>query len=353
MNLQFELFPDFPRLEPLPPTLPAPKDWTWLEAAWATLDYPEDEENEDMPQNTLQGKLINYIKSVLDACLAYVDNGFAAADLFMHRTIQALNEEGKTTKQVEKLAPDVIFVQNVVPKNIRGSFDQQKEEKALREAWKARTGEEMPDEMVDMKILVVEIMSPSNYATVGDIWKRYQFYQREHVQEYLVIHTENDELYLEFFVNRGGVLMKMLDFPEHESALAKVIFKVVDNELILTTPDGDIFLHYEDERKMKQETQQKLLQKEELLEQERAEKERERAEKEKALTEKERERTEKEKALTEKERERTEKERERKLRLKLEADIAREREEEQLALEEMKRKLQMAEQIAQRLSDLN
>lgn len=317
--MQLELFPDYPRLSPPQLVLPPVKDWTWLEEAWATLDYPEEEETDEaMAQNVQQGNLINYIKSVLDVCLESVENGFNASDLFMHRTIKALQADGKTRTAVEKLAPDVIFVQNAFPRAKRGSFDAQKDEKSMRDAWRAQTGEEMPAELVNMKILVVEIMSPSNYATAGDIWKRYQFYQNAQVQEYLVVHTHEDALYLEFFVNREGILLKMLDFPEHTSTLANVVFKITDNDLVITTPDGDVFLHYEDERKMKQAAQQKLVEKEHLLTQERAEKERERAEKE----------------------------RERKLRLKLETEMERERQEERRAMEDMKRKLAEAQQFA-------
>ncbi len=309
MVIQLELFPDYPRLAYTPPA-PPPSEWDWLQEAWDTLYYPEENDNDIMGQNSTQDLLINYIRAVLQACLVHVENGFVASDLFMHRTIEIQDKDLRNVplKQAEVLAPDVLFVSNALPTEERGSFNAKKEEKLLREAWLKKHGTEMSNKDFRMQMFVIEIMSPSNYQDKNDQFKRYNFYKEEGVYEYLVIHTKNNKLSLEFYTRIGGLLMRTLDLPTQTSALACVTFTIEDGDLVMRTLTGDKFNRYDDEREIRINAQSLLKSQEAALEEERTEKELAQSllkSQQVALEE-----------------ERTEKERERAMRQKMEAKLA-------------------------------
>jgi|GEM_PF-1918872 len=269
MYVQLALFPDYPSLPPPPPPL---TEQEWYESAWARLNYPE-EDDIPMCQNTQQGEIIVYVKTVLDTCLARLKNGLVAADLMIYRTLSTEEHIARGRKiDQESLAPDVMLVTGVATVEKRGSYDRSKEEEKLRKKWRAENGTQMPQSEIDIRMFVVEVMSPSNYADKRDIYKRLCFYSREGVDEYLVIHTKPN-LWLDMYTKTNGTLARMFNSDTHESALAKVSFGIEQGELVLRTQTGDVFEHYEDEREMRISAQSLVKSTAEALEKEREAKE--------------------------------------------------------------------------------
>ena len=320
MELQLELFPDYPRL---PPPLPLPSVWDWYEEAWQTLEYPE-EDDIPMAQNTQQGEIITYIKGVLDACLTYIENGFVAADLFIHYTHPPQDNAKKG--KVESLAPDILLVSGVMSAKKRGSYERKREIRKIQKAYLAEHGKELPEDDIIIRTLVVEVMSDSNYADKNDLAKRYNFYNLNEVDEYLVVHTQPN-MWLEMYSRMEGSLMPLLAEDSFESGLAQVRFTIENDALVIRTLEGDTFLHYENEREMRISAQSLLDSTSEALAEERLEKEAERQAKIDAELRAEQERFEKEQ-------ERKAKEKERRAKELLESILEQERFEEAKALRE-------------------
>ena len=255
MCLQLELFPDYPRLPALP-TISTPDRW-W--GAWKAFDFPESD-NKRMAENPEHADGIVYIKNILSYVLPTLPRAFCAADTLMYILLEKKDKKGNSTFKSKKLAPDVMLayeVADLLPSEDRASFNLPKEKERLILEYQKNNPDAEPPKVEDVNIvmLVVEIMSPSNYRDKKDQHNRWQFYQNAGVQEYLVIHTRNEknrkkkELSIEFYVRQNGYLARMIDLPEHTSNVAGVRVKVENNKLIMTDLEGNTFLEYEQEVK--------------------------------------------------------------------------------------------------------
>ena len=253
MGIQLTLFPDYPCSLPTKiVTRPDPLDW-----AWELFDYPESDP-EDMAENPLHGDQVIAIKNALTAMLSQMPNSFVAMDTFFYYTIRQ-KVEGVINVAQQKLAPDVLVVLDL-PKRRRGSFSLEKERQYVQRQHEKKNPNAPPldEKKINWRMLTVEVMSPSNYADKNDQWKRWNFYNQAGVEEYIVIHTEDEaNLSIEMFYRRDGVLMRQLNFSEQTSFVGRIKLCIVNNELVIKDLDNDIFHEYKDERLLRKEAEAK------------------------------------------------------------------------------------------------
>jgi Uma2 family endonuclease len=211
------------------------------------IEYPSTD-GEPMAQNTKQYRYITTIQGGLAAMFRNRDDVFVASDLFWYPI------EGDNTTRA---APDVMVVFGR-PKGDRDSYRQWEE------------GGVAPQ-------VVFEILSPSN--TLSELLDKSLFYGQFGVQEYYIYDPDGGGLY-GFVRDESGHLRRVSEMQGWVSPLLGVHFAVEGGELVLTRPDGERFVGYEElvaalEQERARAEQERLLREQERL---RAEQERERAE---------------------------------------------------------------------------
>jgi Uma2 family endonuclease len=184
--------------------------------------YPESD-GLPMADNTKQFRYIVMIKLGLDWLFADHPDVFIAGDFFWYPV-----EGNNKIRQ----APDVLVVFGR-PKGDRRSYLQWKE------------GGIAPQ-------VVFEILSPHN--TVGEMTRKFQFYQAYGVEEYYVY--DPDHRVLEGWLRRDGGLVEIETMNGWKSPRLGVRFEVDEDGLKLYRPDGQRFLEYEELARLEEESRQ-------------------------------------------------------------------------------------------------
>ena len=209
-----------------------------------------------MAENTLQFEWIVTIKGGLDHLFDSDPNVFVAGDLFWYPV------EGHPEIRV---APDAMVAFGR-PKGHRLSYLQWEE------------GNIPPQ-------VVVEVLSPGN--RVGEMIRKFEFYQRYGVEEYYLYDPDPQRPELSGFIRRGQQLVEIPTMDGHRSPRLGVKFQMTDAGLRILRPDGEPFLTYEEVARREEQERKRA-----EHERQRAEHERQRAEHEQKRAEHERERAE-------------------------------------------------------------
>jgi Uma2 family endonuclease len=172
--------------------------------------YPESD-GQPMAENTKQFEYITTIKGGLEAQYRADPNVFVAGDLLWYPV------EGSPNIRI---APD-IMVAFGRPKGHRGSYLQWKE------------GGIPPQ-------VVFEIWSPGN--RIGEMTRKFDFFQRYEVEEYYLFDPETAELI--GWLRNGDRLEEIADMNAWVSPRLKVRFEVMHGELQLFGPDNRKFASY-------------------------------------------------------------------------------------------------------------
>jgi Uma2 family endonuclease len=172
--------------------------------------YP-DSDGQPMADNTKQFNWIVLIKEGLEALFANRPDVFVAGDLLWYPV------EGKPT--IRK-APDVLVAFGR-PKGDRGSYKQWEEDNIAPQ-------------------VVFEINSPSN--TTLEMLRKFDFYQRYGVQEYVFYDPDTNELAI--WVRNNGKLETVEEVNNWRSPLLGVRFVLDEDTLFLYRPDGERFATY-------------------------------------------------------------------------------------------------------------
>ncbi len=184
--------------------------------------YPESD-GKPMADNTKQYRWIVKIKEGLETMFADDPDVFIAADLFWYPV-----EGDKYTKT----APD-IMVAFGRPKGDRGSYRQWEEGNVAPQA-------------------VFEILSPGNRPE--ELKNKSAFYEQYGVEEYYLY--DPDKIMLEGRLRLGNRLRPINNIQGWVSPRLGIRFEIIDNELVISRPDGQKFLtpleiakHLQSERK--------------------------------------------------------------------------------------------------------
>ena len=172
--------------------------------------YP-DSDGQPMADNTKQFNWIVLIKEGLEALFANRPDVFVAGDLLWYPV------EGKPT--IRK-APDVLVAFGR-PKGDRGSYKQWEEDNIAPQ-------------------VVFEINSPGN--TTLEMLRKFDFYQRYGVQEYVFYDPDTNELAI--WVRNNGKLETVEEVNNWQSPLLGVRFVLDEDTLFLYRPDGERFATY-------------------------------------------------------------------------------------------------------------
>ncbi|MDB5312578.1 MAG: hypothetical protein JWO38_6780 [Gemmataceae bacterium] len=175
------------------------------------IDYP-DSDGMPMAENTLQYEWIVTIKGNLDTVFAGNPDVFVAGDNLIYPV-----RGNNTIRQ----APDV-YVAFGRPKGHRGSY----------RVWEE--GGVFPQ-------VIFEILSPGN--RLGEMKKKRQFYRRYGVEEYYVY--DPDDGALEGWVRQNRSLEEIEDTNGFTSPRLGIRFDMSGPELVITGPDGERFLTFE------------------------------------------------------------------------------------------------------------
>ncbi|MGK0184799.1 MAG: Uma2 family endonuclease [Verrucomicrobiales bacterium] len=174
------------------------------------LVYP-DSDGKPMADNTRQFRYIATLKGGFDSYYRHRDDVFVAGDLLWYPV------EGDNTT---RYAPDVMIVFGRPPGD-RGSYRQ----------W---------EEAGVVPHVVFEILSPGN--TVREIQAKFEAYERFGVTEYYVYDPDKGDL-LGWVRDSGtGALDPVRDMQGWRSPLLEVTFRLDENHLVVTQPDGKEFL---------------------------------------------------------------------------------------------------------------
>ena len=226
--------------------------------------YPESD-GKPMADNTRQFRYIALLKAGFDAMYIDRDDVFVAGDLLWYPV------QGNNTI---RYAPDVLIALGR-PKGDRGSYLQWEE------------NNQPPN-------VVFEVLSPSN--TRKEMENKLGKYDLYGVDEYYEYDPDRGILQGWLRDSSSGNLEEIPDMDHWQSPLTKVTMHLEGKDLVVTRPDGRVFLNSE-------ESEQQI-----QLHSKRAEEEAKRAEKEAKRAEKEAKRAEKEAKRAEKEAKRAEKE---------------------------------------------
>jgi Uma2 family endonuclease len=216
--------------------------------------YPESD-GKPMADNTVQFRWITLIKSNLDWLFAQDQQVFVAGDLLWYPV------EGDNKK---RQAPDVMVVFGR-PKGDRGSYQQWKEENVAPQ-------------------VVFEILSTGNTQT--EMGKKLLFYGRYGVEEYYIY--DPDENDLTGWLRGDEGLDTIAEMNGWISPRLGIRFELVQGELVIYHPNGELFSSYTQERQRADEERQRADE-----ERQRAEEERQRAEEERRRADEERRRADK------------------------------------------------------------
>jgi Uma2 family endonuclease len=182
------------------------------EAIAPEIDYPDSDGN-PMAENTEQYRWIVIIKENLEIMYANDPNVFIAGDLLWYPV--------RHTQR--RTAPDVMVAIGR-PKGRRGSYRQWVEDNIAPQ-------------------VAFEILSPSNKDSRGSdsLDEKFIFYETYGIQEYYIY--DPDDLTLEGWQRQGDRLIKISSIGNWVSPLLGIRFYwAVGQELVLSRPDGQIFL---------------------------------------------------------------------------------------------------------------
>ena len=236
------------------------------------IHYPESD-GKPMADNTKQFRYIATLKGGFDSLYKERDDVFVAGDLLWY----PVEGDNKT-----RYAPDVMIAFGRPPGD-RGSYMQWLE------------NGQPPN-------VVFEVLSPGN--TKAEMDKKFKAYDQYRVDEYYEYDPDRGTLKGWLRQEKGEPLRPVEDMQYWKSPATGVTFHLEEDHLVVTRPDGKIFLTPQEADDAIEE-QTRRADKEQARaneEQARAEKEQARAEKEQARAEKERARANEAQARTEKER---------------------------------------------------
>lgn len=172
--------------------------------------YPESD-GLPMAENTLQFRWIVTIKGNLDLVYCEVVDVFVAGDLLWYPV-----EGDPTIRQ----APDV-FVAFGRPKGERGSYRQWEEEGIAPQ-------------------VVFEILSPGNRP--GELLRKFVFYEKYGVEEYYLHDPQTGEVW--GFLRDPHRLAEIPNMNGWVSPRLQCRFETINDELVMTGPDGRRFLTF-------------------------------------------------------------------------------------------------------------
>jgi Uma2 family endonuclease len=172
--------------------------------------YPESD-GQPMAENTLQFEWITTIKGGLDAVFRDDPNVFVAGDLLWYPV------EGDNTTRT---APDALVVIGR-PKGYRGSYQQWREEGIAPQ-------------------VVFEVLSPGN--RLGEMVRKFRFYERYGVEEYYIY--DPDRVELTGWIRNGEVFDEIPVMVGWVSPRLAIRFELADGELRIYGPDGQPFATY-------------------------------------------------------------------------------------------------------------
>ncbi|MEL6815196.1 MAG: Uma2 family endonuclease [Cyanobacteria bacterium J06598_3] len=177
--------------------------------------YP-DSDGQPMADNTKQFQWIVTIKENLEAIFADDPNVFVAGDLLWYPV-----EGDNTTRR----APDAMVALGR-PKGDRGSYRQWQEDGIAPQ-------------------VVFEVLSPGN--RLGEMAKKFQFYQRYGVQEYYVY--DPDDIEFTGWQRVNDTLEVIESIEDWISPRLNIRFVVKPDTLEIYRPDGESFLSFTENRK--------------------------------------------------------------------------------------------------------
>jgi len=186
--------------------------------------YPETDGN-PMAENTKQFRWIVTVKEGLEALFAADPNVFIAGDLLWYPV------EGHPEIRV---APDALVAFDR-PKGDRGSYLQWQEGGLAPQA-------------------VFEIRAPGN--TLGEMTRKYRFYERYGVDEYYVYDPDKGEL--NGWERRGETLVEIEPMNGWVSPRLGIRFEMEDLELALYRPDGERFFTYGELMELREQARQQV-----------------------------------------------------------------------------------------------
>jgi Uma2 family endonuclease len=176
--------------------------------------YP-DTDGQPMAENTLQFEWIVTIKGGLDHLFDADPNVFVAGDLFWYPV------EGHPEI---RMAPDAMVAFGR-PKGHRASYLQWEE------------GGVAPQ-------VVFEVLSPGN--RIGEMVRKFEFYQQYGVEEYYVYDPDPKRLELSGFLRRENGLVEIPTMHGHKSPRLRITFVMTDAGLRIIRADGQPFLTFEE-----------------------------------------------------------------------------------------------------------
>ncbi len=174
--------------------------------------YP-DSDGKPMAENTLQFQWITTVKGGFDAQYTREPSVFVAGDLFWY-PVEGHPEICQ--------APDVLLAFGR-PKGHRGSYKQWEE------------GGIAPQ-------VVWEILSPGN--RFGEMLRKFQFYERYGVEEYVVFDPDSQVLFV--YGRKGEKLVEVEDPRNWVSPRTGIRFDFSGDEMRVIGRDGKPFLSYEE-----------------------------------------------------------------------------------------------------------
>ncbi len=133
MGIQFELFPDYPRLAYTPP-VPPPSEWDWLQEAWDTLYYPEENDNYIVICALTGDKLNHYsdergtrmnAESLLKSQEATLEEEHAEKELAQSllKSQQVALEEERTEKERERTEKELERIEKELERAMRQKME--------------------------------------------------------------------------------------------------------------------------------------------------------------------------------------------------------------------------------------
>ncbi len=176
------------------------------------VQYP-DSDGKPMADNTRQFRYIATLKGGFDSYYKDRDDVFVAGDLLWY----PVEGDNKT-----RYAPDVMIAFGRPPGD-RGSYQQ----------W--RENGQAPD-------VVFEVLSPGN--SVAEMQKKLEAYDKFQVKEYYEYDPDDGKLRGWIRSGDGSHLEQIPDMIGWKSPLTEVTFSLDDLHLVVTRPDGYVFLDY-------------------------------------------------------------------------------------------------------------
>lgn len=194
--------------------------------------YP-DSDGQPMAENTLQFQWIVTIKENLELLFADRADVFVAGDLLWYPV------EGKPEI---RQAPDALVVFGR-PKGYRRSYMQWVEEG-------------IPPQ------IVFEVLSPGNRA--GELIREFRFYEQYGVEEYYIYDPDSGDL-----AGHRRENNRLEEIPKMNGWISPRLgcrFEIVDNELVLTAPDGRRFLTFGELGQQLKDAEKALKEKDQAME---------------------------------------------------------------------------------------